>query len=209
MAPKRQRRTAEEARRLILDATEKRVAQVGPAGIRLQDVAADVGVSHPAILHHFGSREGLIDAVIERAVRHLEQDLINAFGKNVDATQATELLDHVFDTLGDRGHAQLLAWLILSTRHTPQQEQMGKEHTLAKIADAIHALRKDARGEQAPAAEDTVFAVMLAALALFGEGLAGEVMCRSAGLEDAQQAQQRFRKWLARLLVRHLEGKGV
>jgi len=35
------------------------------------------------------------------------------------------------------------------------------------------------------------------------------VMCRSAGLEDAQQAQQRFRKWLARLLVRHLEGKGV
>ncbi len=209
MTRKRLRRTAAEARRLILDATEKRVAQVGPAGIRLQDVADDVGVSHPAILHHFGSREGLIDAVIERAVSHLEQDLIASFGKSVDATQATELLDRVFDTLGDRGHSRLLAWLILSTEHTPQQEQMGKERTLAKIAAAIQALRETARGEQAPPAEDTIFAVMLAALALFGEGLAGEVMCRSAGLSDPAQAQQRFRKWLARLLVRHLEGKGV
>ncbi|MBV1885644.1 MAG: TetR family transcriptional regulator, partial [Parvibaculaceae bacterium] len=50
---KRIRRTAEEARRLILDAAEKRLAEQGPEGIRLQDIAKDIGVSHPAILHHF------------------------------------------------------------------------------------------------------------------------------------------------------------
>ena len=57
-AGKRIRRTAEEARRLILDAAEKRLAQQGPEGLRLQDIARDIGISHPAILHHFESREG-------------------------------------------------------------------------------------------------------------------------------------------------------
>ncbi|MDO9127858.1 MAG: helix-turn-helix domain-containing protein, partial [Parvibaculum sp.] len=66
-APKRVRRTAEEARRLILDAAEERLAKQGPEGLRLQDIARDVGISHPAILHHFESREGLVRALIARA----------------------------------------------------------------------------------------------------------------------------------------------
>ena len=52
---RRVRRTAEAARAAILEAAEKRLAEAGPAGIRLQGVAADVGVSHPTVLHHFCS----------------------------------------------------------------------------------------------------------------------------------------------------------
>jgi len=51
---KRVRRTKEEAQRVILDAAEERLANGGPEALRLQDIAADVGISHPAILHHFG-----------------------------------------------------------------------------------------------------------------------------------------------------------
>ena len=58
--PKRVRRTAEEAKMMILDAAERRLRELGPAGIKLQELAADVGVSHPAILHHFGSRDRLV-----------------------------------------------------------------------------------------------------------------------------------------------------
>ena len=50
---KRVRRTKEEAQRVILDAAEERLANGGPEALRLQDIAADVGISHPAILHHF------------------------------------------------------------------------------------------------------------------------------------------------------------
>src|SRR6478736_553059 len=63
----RVRRDAETARAAILEATEKRLVHVGPSGIRLQEVAADAGVSHPTVLHHFGSREALVQAVIVRA----------------------------------------------------------------------------------------------------------------------------------------------
>ena len=41
---KRVRRTKEEAQRVILDAAEERLAKGGPEALRLQDIAADVGV---------------------------------------------------------------------------------------------------------------------------------------------------------------------
>src|SRR5690606_21428412 len=72
-AGKRIRRPAEEARRLILDAAEVRLAAQGPEGIRLQDIARDVGISHPAILHHFESREGLVRALIARTSKQLRE----------------------------------------------------------------------------------------------------------------------------------------
>ena len=55
---KRVRRTKEEAQRVILDAAEERLANGGPEALRLQDIAADVGISHPAILHHFEAVTG-------------------------------------------------------------------------------------------------------------------------------------------------------
>src|SRR5262245_6032327 len=72
----RRRRTAEQAREEILDAAEKRLRDRGPDAIRLQEIAADVGISHPAVLHHFGSREGLVGAVTERAMNKLEHELL-------------------------------------------------------------------------------------------------------------------------------------
>src|SRR5688572_5204467 len=65
---KRVRRTAGAAREAILDAAEKRLAEGGPAGLRIQEIARDVGISHPTLLHHFGSRAALVEAVVDRAL---------------------------------------------------------------------------------------------------------------------------------------------
>ena len=48
----------------------------GPAGLRLQDVARAAGVSHPTILHHFGSREGLVRALNQRSVEALRNSVL-------------------------------------------------------------------------------------------------------------------------------------
>ena len=72
----RRRRTAEEARREILEAARVRLAKGGPEAVRLQDVAADVGISHPAILHHFESREGLLQALATSAMEELNDGLV-------------------------------------------------------------------------------------------------------------------------------------
>src|SRR4051794_653604 len=108
----RKRRTAEEARSAILDAAERRLVASGPAGIRLQEVAADVGVSHPTVLHHFGSREGLVEAVVARALDSLRAGLVAAVRASPNGPEEVgPLLDAVFDTLVRGGHARAFLWL--------------------------------------------------------------------------------------------------
>ena len=99
-----------------MQAAEQRLSQSGPIGLRLQDVAADVGISHPAILHHFGSREGLVQAVIERAIVSLQEDLVRSLSETElgERPDSAALFERVFETLSDRGHGRLMAWLLLA-----------------------------------------------------------------------------------------------
>jgi TetR/AcrR family transcriptional regulator len=52
----------------ILAEARREFAQRGFAAARLQDIAARAELSHPTLLYHFGSKEGLYAAVIEEAV---------------------------------------------------------------------------------------------------------------------------------------------
>ncbi len=192
--PRRRRLAAPEARERILEAAQKRLAEGGPEAVRLQDVAADLGISHPAILHHFGSRDGLMTALENRAMQALQRDLLAASGSAADS------LDRVARTLGDEGHARLLAWWVLGSGAPVEGSEWSM---LAELADGIHARRvatAEEAGEPAPSHEDTVFVVRLAASALFGEALLGELLTESAGLEDNAEVSRRFRLWLADLL---------
>jgi TetR/AcrR family transcriptional regulator, repressor for neighboring sulfatase len=205
MTRPRRRRTADAARREILEAAERRLAQSGPAGLRLQDVAADVGISHPAVLHHFGSREGLVHAVIQQAIVGLQQDLVRSLSETQhgDAPDTAALFEHVFETLFDRGHARLMAWLLLSG-YDPFNETA--RANWAQIGQVAHALRlKRVKGKRKPTYEDTLFAIVLPALALFGQAIAGEATFRVAGLDGDPRASRRFRKWLAALLSKHMD----
>src|SRR3977135_2489896 len=105
---KRLRRPPEEARRLILDTAQDLIARSGPEGLRLQEIAAAAGISHPLILHHFGSREGLVVALGKRAVDELRDKLIPAMG--AAESSLDQEFDQVFDAYRD-GLAQRLAWL--------------------------------------------------------------------------------------------------
>lgn len=194
---KRQRRSADEARREILDAAERRLAEHGPDGIRLQQVAADVGLSHPAILHHFGSREGLIRAVTQRAMESLEQDLIRAIEttSSEDEPAVLEIVERAYRVLVDKGHARVLAWLLLSG-HEPE----ARAARIRTVAEVAHRRRIEAGIARPGDFEDTVFRTLLVALVLFGEGVAGPAMRASAGL-DAKTSPARFRQWLARLVT--------
>lgn len=203
--PVRGRRTAEEARRAILDAAEARLVEAGPAALRLQDVAADVGISHPAVLHHFGSREGLVRGVIERAVVRLQHDLVATLGASGGGPPSGEaLFEQVFETLFAGGHGRLIAWLALSG-YDPFDAPALRENW-AQIGEFTHALRAaSCEGGRRPRYEDTRFTILLSALALFGQAVVGGAAFRAAGFEQDEGAEQRFRRWLAKLLARHLK----
>jgi TetR/AcrR family transcriptional regulator len=61
-------RDPEAARSNIIDAAERLFAENGFAATSLRDISTASGVSHPLILHHFGSKEDLYLAVKRRAV---------------------------------------------------------------------------------------------------------------------------------------------
>jgi AcrR family transcriptional regulator len=200
------RRTPEEARRQILDAAERRLAAGGPEAIRLQDIAEDVGISHPAILHHFGSREGLTRALAERAVQRLTDDLIAVLRERPAAEgTARDIIDRAFATLSDAGHGRLLAWRALARgQHEDDPEARAQ---LDGITDAIHARRQEhARGlgRAAPAREDTAFIVRLATTTMLGEALTGAIFAPGSG-RAARESNLRFRRWLADLIVEHAD----
>ena len=197
----RTRRTADEARTAILDAAERSLVASGPAGIRLQEVAADVGVSHPTVLHHFGSREGLVEAVVARAMQSLQAGLLDAVRTSPKGPdQVALLLERVYETMVQGGHARAFLWLALDG-YAPTMEQL----QVRSFAAAIHEIRRTEPGNEERSVEDTYFTVLLPALAL----LAMSVTARSADAKEAEGEEcgpRRFRAWLAKLLYEHLQG---
>jgi AcrR family transcriptional regulator len=61
----RSRLPAEQRRRQIIGAATALVAERGFWGLSLQDVADECGVTVPGLLHHVGSKDGLLIAVLE------------------------------------------------------------------------------------------------------------------------------------------------
>jgi len=211
-AAPRRRRSADDAKRAILDAAEARFAARGPEGIRLQEIAADVGVAHPTILHHFGSRADLVRAVMDRALGALREELLATLGRpDPEAIDVAALLERVFETLGDHGAARLLAWLVLAGDEGRDRDRVGGAPFVREIAETVHARRRalyTRAGRRAPPFEDSLFAILLTSFALIGDALLGDVTRRSSGLVDPA-AGRRFRAWFSQLLVAHLAEAGT
>lgn len=195
-SPPRRRLRAEDARRRILEAAEKQLTKVGPEGLRLTDLARTLGVSHPAILHHFGSREGLVAAVVKHAIDMLNDQLLAAIASGSKAPSRAELMEMVAEVYGGRGYARLLAWLLLSGRAPKGARNPDKP--LQRLAEATFAVH----GAKTPGAsyDDTLFELQLVAIALLGDAIFGDSVRRASGLSATPAAASEFRKRLATLL---------
>ena len=200
----RTRRPAEEARRLILDTARELIGQTGPEGLRLQEIAARAGISHPLILHHFGNREGLVRALTQEAAGELRDRLIAAMGAGGDSLE--QQLDRVFDAFRD-GLAQRLAWLATVD---PAGEAAGAALVIRDIADVVHARRLAAAPPGAAIERaDTGWLIHLVAAAAFGDAIFGPRLRRSAGLPRTEESERRFRAWFAALIRAHATARGT
>lgn len=196
----RRRRTAEEARREILDAAQVRLAAGGPEAVRLQDVAADVGISHPAILHHFASREGLLQALATRSMEELNDGLVRDIASG--RLEPGEGIERVFEALSRGDTARILAWRMLSGRSSGGQPE--RQH-MRELVDAVHRrITESARGSghEVPTWEEAAFGMRLASAAMFGDVILGPMLNASCGVDEA--FQKRFRHWLDELLAEKL-----
>jgi AcrR family transcriptional regulator len=199
---KRIRRTPDEARRLILEAAEAGMAAGGPAGLRLEVVAKAAGVSHPTILHHFGSREGLIQALNLKTIEHLKAVLLRVMGAGPSSSE--DAVASTFAAYRD-GLAQRMVWLMQS------QHPMGAVGLPAfdELVEALHTVRLRMAGPDASLdIADTRAIVHLTTITAFGDAILGKRLRRAAGPTEEAAGREWFENWFGELLNAHISRKG-
>lgn len=207
--PKRRRRTAEVARREILDAAKKRLMQGGPDNVRLKLIGEDIGLRHSSILHHFGSRDGLMEELRKDAFDALAKDLAQRMAVPPQGDPSIDFFEKAAETLGNQGYGRLLAWQLMSG-NLPDRGAVGaavlgpegSEGLLAGLANQLQkmrAARAERYGQPIPDPEETQRIVAVMACTLLGEALAGHILVRSAGLGQEPEDRKEVRAWLAKL----------
>jgi AcrR family transcriptional regulator len=198
--PKRRRLSAEDARASILAAAAQKLTRVGPERLRLNELAAELGITHQAILHHFGSREELVSAVLGRAILQSTQELAEIIEAGGEAAPRAAL-DLAREYFGTQGRARLLAWLVLSERAPELNELARSQQAMAPLLELVHKQRQLAHPGKKLARADTQFACELAACAMLGEALFGPLIRLSFGPTAKASDSSDFQARLAALLA--------
>ena len=96
-------RRRERTRTLVLDAAELLMSRLAPEEIRVEDVAAEAGISAASVYVHFGTKDALLAAVTERVLAVATDALRSAYAveapplerfAGVGAAYLRLLLDH-------------------------------------------------------------------------------------------------------------------
>lgn len=85
--------TAQNTRQRILDAAEDLFARHGVAGTSLRALTAKAGVNLAAVHYHFGSKDALLDSVVERRAKPMNAERLRALGEIEAANARGELGD--------------------------------------------------------------------------------------------------------------------
>lgn len=198
-AKPRKRRSQAEARDAILDAAEAILAAQGLEQVLLKPVAQAAGITHSGVLHHFGSRAGLLEALFQRASERMRGEMLDRLTGVAPDAGMDELVDvvlSVYERGADPSRAPILAWLIANGGDAlPAREAFG----LASIAERVHAARL--RVAPAASAADTQFRVELFVLAMFGDLMVGSSTRLRLSGRDSVRRRREFRERLVRLLL--------
>ena len=161
-SPIRRRRTAQDARAEALAAARRILLDKGPAAMTLKAVAAEVGVTHANLLHHFGSAGGLQTDLMAMMLRDLGEVMREAVAK-LRAGEATmdDVVALSFEAFSTGGAGHLAAWMVL-TRETDRLEPIGE--VVRELAAAIKL-----PGSEAPVERAILFVTLMA----FADGVIG------------------------------------
>ena len=170
------------------------MAESGPAGLRLEAVAKAAGVSHPTILHHFGSREGLIQALNLKTIEHLKSVLLKVMSAAPSTSE--DAIASTFAAYRD-GLAQRMVWLMQSR----QPMSAAGLPAFDELVEALHALRLRIAGPN-PKFDlaDTRAIVHLTTVAAFGDAILGRRLRRAPDDASEIRLREKFEQWFGELL---------
>jgi AcrR family transcriptional regulator len=201
--PKRIRRTREASKQAILEAAEKRLAAEGPDGVKVQLVAADLGMTDAALHYHFGNREALMVALLSFAGRRLVADVRRAIaGWEAASFDMRALARLLHKSYAEKGVARLALWLALSGW---KSRGSGMLNELVGEVHRLRAARARADGRRAPPIAGTRHALALLNAACLMQPLIGEAMLRAVDAPADAAGERRYLDAVAAIVQAHLE----
>jgi TetR/AcrR family transcriptional regulator len=127
----------------ILEAARGEFAQHGFGGARLQDIAARASLSHPTLLYHFGSKEGLYAAVIEQAMQDWAGMTSLAIGDGkAGFDRVASLIDAGFAFFASH-HDFVVIWRREAIEGGGRLEQAMADHMRPFLDQAVGFLRRE------------------------------------------------------------------
>lgn len=125
-----------ERRGALVDATIRLIGREGLRGFRYRSVAAEAGVAHPLIAHHFGSLDALLDAAMDQSLVVSTAELVFAPSDGNPDNFARDFLSGV-DRL-----AELLTFqyhVMIEGRGEAAERRLQRIHQIyrSSIADAL------------------------------------------------------------------------
>jgi len=198
----RQRRTPQAAKLAILEAAERRLHDEGPDGVRIQRIAADLGITDAAVHYHFGTREALMDALLRRIGRRLVDDIEATLGSwapdQIDVAALGRLFQRAY---ADERAAKLGLWLSLSGWR-PKGSGM-----LSSLVKRVHRARLEAArkaGRPVPRLSDSQYAVALLSAAHMLAAMSGDALLASVAEDPSSLDQRGFLDFAVELIARRL-----
>lgn len=165
---KRRRRTPDEARLEAVASARLLLLESGPDSVTLAAVGKRIGVTHPNLIHHFGSAAGLQSALMASMVSDLVEALDDAVLRlRTDQGAPMDVVNAVFDAFAQGGAGRLAAWIALSG-------DLGHLQAVrAAVGGLVEAIRDKLGDPDGQARERIRSAVLFIALGAFGDALIG------------------------------------
>lgn len=133
-------------REALLQAAIRLIAEVGPAGFTLREVARRADVSHNAPYRHFADREELLAAVAAQGFRELDQAMLNAVRhqRSSEARLKRAGLSYVEFALRRPEHFAVMFDAAVSKHKTPDSAQAA-EQAFATLVSLVKSCQDEGR----------------------------------------------------------------
>lgn len=166
MPPTQRQRQGEDSRELILDATERLMATQGYAATSISHIRRETGLPASSIYWHFGSKEGVLAAVMERGAQRYFAQLPRSSG-DIEAQRAAAAKLMV----ANPDFFRLVYMLSLERRDDPAVAaavRRVRDTAIAGFADVIRPLLPD---DLAPDRAEHIVAELAAVATAMSDGI--------------------------------------